>query len=159
MVCLRGIGRRKEWQAAQHRTRDCPDALGASKKKSVPPQRKRSHEKKPDGVEREVAAREWPLSLRVPERADMRTDGRMHTRVDMPAGMRTDVGSACAARQRKALGRDGQDRVLRRAYSRYTHGNTTALKIALSRHRRRRVRCAGMGVPVLKMTAAERRSF
>ena len=30
---------------------------------------------------------------------------------------------------------------------------------ALSRHRRRHVRCADMGVLVLKMTASERRSF
>ena len=30
---------------------------------------------------------------------------------------------------------------------------------ALSRHRRRHARCAGIGVPVLKMTATERRSF
>ena len=31
--------------------------------------------------------------------------------------------------------------------------------LALSRHRRRHVHCAGTGVPVLKMTASERRSF
>ena len=30
---------------------------------------------------------------------------------------------------------------------------------ALSRHRRRHVHCAGMGMPVLKMSALERRSF
>ena len=31
--------------------------------------------------------------------------------------------------------------------------------LALSRHRRRHVHCAGMGVPALKMSASERRSF
>ena len=31
--------------------------------------------------------------------------------------------------------------------------------LALHRHRRRHVQCAGMGLPVLKMTAFERRSF
>ena len=31
--------------------------------------------------------------------------------------------------------------------------------ITIYQHRRRHVRCAGMGMPVLKMTALERRSF